>query len=79
MFTPRLRFTTYEEMNAGLLDQCEAYARRHSHPTIKDKTTWQVFEDERQSLVAYRGPCDGSEPCDGRGWFDGFHARSAAV
>ena len=34
---------------------------------FKDRTVWQVFEDERPSLVAYRGP------------FDGFHAVPAAV
>ena len=66
-FTPRLRFKTYDELNAWLLDQCVAYARRHPHPTFKDKTVWQVFEEERPSLVAYRGP------------FDGFHAVPASV
>jgi transposase len=66
-FTPRLRFKTYDELNAWLLDQCVAYARRHPHPTFKDKTVWQIFEDERPSLVAYRGP------------FDGFHAVPASV
>ncbi len=49
-FTPRLRFKTYDELNAWLLDPCVAYARRHPHP---------VFKDERPSLVGYRGPFDG--------------------
>jgi transposase len=66
-FTPRLRFKTYDELNAWLLDQCVAYAQRHPHPTFKDRTIWQVFEEERPSLVAYRGP------------FDGFHAVTASV
>jgi len=66
-FTPRLRFKTYDELNAWLLDQCVAYAKRHPHPTVKDKMIWPVFEDERPSLVAYRGP------------FDGFHAVPASV
>ena len=66
-FTPRLRFKTYDELNAWLLDQCVAYARRHPHPVFKDRTVWQVFEDERPSLVGYRGP------------FDGFHAVPASV
>jgi hypothetical protein len=30
-FTPRLRFKTYEELNAWLLDKCVAYARTHRH------------------------------------------------
>jgi hypothetical protein len=29
-FTPRLRFKTYDELNAWLLDQCIAYAKRKS-------------------------------------------------
>ena len=33
-FTPRLRFKTYDELNAWLLDQCVAYARRHPHPVF---------------------------------------------
>ena len=66
-FTPRLRFQSYDELNGWLLDQCVAYAKRHPHPTLKDKTIWQVFEDERPSLVDYRGP------------FDGFHAVPASV
>ena len=49
------------------MDQCVAYARRHPHPVFKDRTVWQVFEDERPSLVGYRGP------------FDGFHAVPASV
>ena len=66
-FTPRLRFKTYDELNAWLLDQCVACAKRHPHPTFKDRTTWQVFEDERPSLIGYRG------------LFDGFHAVPASV
>ncbi len=66
-FTPRLRFKTYDELNGWLLDQCVAYAKQHPHPTFKDKTVWQVFEEERPFLVAYRGP------------FDGFHAVPASV
>src|SRR5215469_15510921 len=30
-FTPRLRFKTYDEMNAWLLDKCIAYAKAHRH------------------------------------------------
>ena len=36
-------------------------------PTIESKTVWQVFEEERPFLMAYRGP------------FDGFHATEVAV
>ena len=66
-FTPRLRFKSYDELNAWLLDKCVAYAKAHRHPEITDKTIWEVFEEERSKLVPLRGR------------FDGFHAVSAAV
>jgi Mu transposase, C-terminal domain len=66
-FTPRLRFKSYEELNAWLLDQCIAYAKAHRHPELTDQTIWEVFEAERPKLVPYTGR------------FDGFHAVPASV
>ena len=67
-FTPRLRFKSYDEMNAWLADRCIAHAKRAAHPELKDRMIWEVFEDaERSALIAYRGP------------FDGFHAVPASV
>ena len=66
-FTPRLRFKTYDELNAWLLDKCVAYARAHRHVDQPERTIWDVFEEERGKLVEYRGP------------FDGFHAVPASV
>lgn len=66
-FTPRLRLRSFDELNALLLDRCIAYAKAHRNPEFTDRTTWEVFEDERASLVPYRGP------------FDGFHAVTASV
>jgi transposase len=66
-FKPRLRFRDYAELNAWLLEQCVAYARKQRHPEIVDQTIWDVFEAERPSLVPSRGP------------FDGFHAVPASV
>jgi transposase len=66
-FTPRLRVTSYEELNAWLLDRCVAYARVHKHPELADRTIWQVFEAERTQLVPIGSP------------FDGFHAIQASV
>jgi transposase len=67
-FTPRLRFRSYDEMNAWLEDRCCAYARRAAHPELKERTVWEVFDQiERPALIAYRGP------------FDGFHALPASV
>src|SRR5262249_47969092 len=66
-FTPRLRFKTYDEMNAWLLDKCIAYAKAHRHPELTEQTIWEVFEAERPKLVPYAGR------------FDGFHAVPASV
>ena len=51
----RLCFKSYGALNARLLDRCAADAGRQPHPALRDKTIWQVFEDERPSLVACRG------------------------
>jgi transposase len=59
LFTPRLRFASYAELNAWLLDQCVAYARRQPHPEQTDRTVFAVFEAERPALIPYRGPFDG--------------------
>jgi transposase len=45
-FTPRLRFKTYDEMNAWLLDKCIAYGKAHRHPELTEQTIWEVFEAE---------------------------------
>jgi len=66
-FTPRLRFKTRDELNAWLLDKCVVHARAHAHPERPEQTVWDVFEEERPKLVAYRGR------------FDGFHALTASV
>jgi hypothetical protein len=66
-FTPRLRVKSLEELNAWLLDRCVAYARAHKHPEFKERTVWEVFEEERPKLIAYAGR------------FDGFHEGSASV
>jgi len=66
-FTPKLRFKTYDELNALLLDKCLAWAKAHSHPERPEQTVWEVFEEERPRLIAYRGR------------FDGFHALPASV
>jgi hypothetical protein len=66
-FTPRLKFKTYDELNAWLLDKIIAYAKMHPHPERPEHTIWEMFEEERSKLVAYRGR------------FDGFHALPASV
>ena len=66
-FVPRPKFKSYAELNAWLEDRCVAYAKANKHPEMRDRTIWEVFEEERPSLVPYIGP------------FDGFHAVPACV
>ena len=47
MFRPKPRVKSLTELNAWLEDQCIAYARRTKHPEFKDRTIWEVFQDER--------------------------------
>jgi hypothetical protein len=56
-----------DELNAWLMDNCIAYAKMHSHREHADWTVWDVFEEERPKLVAYRAR------------FDGFHASAASA
>jgi hypothetical protein len=35
LFTPRLRVTSYDELNAWLLDRCVVYAKANRHPEIR--------------------------------------------
>ena len=46
-------------LNGWQEDQCIAYAKRHKHPEFKDRTIWEVFQDERASRMELRGPFDG--------------------
>jgi len=67
VFVPRPKFRSYAELNAWLEDRCIAHAKANKHPDVPDKTIWEMFEEERPSLVPYVGP------------FDGFHAVPASV
>ena len=66
-FTPRLKFRSYQELNAWLVDRCVSHAQSAEHPDIPGETVWSVFEAERPHLVRQVGP------------FDGFHATAACV
>jgi hypothetical protein len=59
LFRPKPRVASLAELNGWLEDQCIAYAKRTRHPEFKDRTVWQVFEEERPSLMALRSPFDG--------------------
>jgi transposase len=67
LFTPRLRFPGYSELNGWLEARCLSLARESRHPEVKDRTIWEVFEDERPALIPYCSP------------FDGFHEKTLGV
>jgi len=66
-FAPRPKFKSLVELNTWLEDRVLSWAKAHPHPELRDKTVWEVFDEERSSLVPYTGP------------FDGFHAVPASV
>ena len=55
-FSPRLKFKSYAELNAYLLDRCVAHAQASAHPEQKEKTVFEVFEAERAALIAVSRP-----------------------
>ena len=59
LFRPKPRVSSLAELNGWLADQCIAYAKRHKHPEFKDRTIWEVFQEEQASLMELRGPFDG--------------------
>jgi hypothetical protein len=59
LFRPKPRVKSVAELNAWLADQCIAYAQRTKHPEFRERTIWDVFQDERASLMELRGPFDG--------------------
>jgi transposase len=59
LFRPKPRVGSLAELNVWLEDQCVAYAKRTKHPEFKDRTIWEVFQEERSSLVELRAPFDG--------------------
>ena len=59
LFRPKPKAAGLTELNAWLQDQCVVLAKRTRHPEFKDRTIWEVFQEERASLMELRGPFDG--------------------
>ncbi len=66
-FSPRLRFATLEELNQWLEARCVDYAKTMAHPEFKTRKVWEVYCEEKPSLVPWVGP------------FDGFHETTVTV
>jgi transposase len=59
MFRPRPKVKSLAELNAWLADQCVAYAKRTKHPEFRERTIWEVFEEERPKLMPFLGAFGG--------------------
>ena len=58
-FTPRPRFKDIEELNVWLAEQCIKNSKKRQHPEDKDRTVWEVFEEEQSSLIPISTLFDG--------------------
>ncbi len=67
LFVPRPRFKTIEDLNGWLLDECVNWAKQQAHPEFPERTIFEVFESERDKLIAYPGA------------FDGYRSTTASV
>ena len=54
-FTPIIKGETFAEINAQLQTQSIDWASTHQHPEFHDKTILEVFQEERSTLIPYRG------------------------
>ena len=54
VFLPKLRFDSMDALNAHLQTECDRLASDRKHPTMKDKTISEVFEEERSLLIHVR-------------------------
>ena len=59
MFRPKPRVKSLAELDAWLEHQCIACAKRTTPPEFKHRGVRDVFQDERASLMEWRGPFDG--------------------
>lgn len=51
LFAGHPRFKSFAELNCWLSDQCVSISRKRRHPEDKDRTIWEVFEEEHPSLI----------------------------
>ena len=66
-FKPRIHAANYDELNAMLEERIVSHAKAARHPEFKDRTVWEVFQEEKAALVPHQGA------------FKGFHEKTTAV
>lgn len=57
-FTPLLCVDSLEELNEKLRQECLDWAKKMKHPTVKEKTVWEMYEEEKKHFLGYRCPFD---------------------
>ena len=71
-FTPRLRFKTYDDLNAWLMDRCIAYAKAHPHPKAPSRPYGRRLRMSGPSsspiAVASTGSMRNKPRCRRRAW-----------
>lgn len=56
LFRPRPKFADIDALNGWLESQCQELARRRVHPERRDRSVWEVYQEERESLLALPRP-----------------------
>lgn len=55
-FSPLRKATDLEDLNKSLKVDCLSFAKQHKHPEEKDKTVFEVYQEEKSFLNTYRSP-----------------------
>jgi transposase len=58
-FTPKIKVRDFKELNEILKEQCIMWAKGHKHPTLTDKTVWEVYNEEKPYLIDLPPSFDG--------------------
>lgn len=57
-FTPLRCVNNLGELNKQLRSECIEWAQKTAHPELKEQKVWDVYQDEKQSLLEYHHPFD---------------------
>jgi transposase len=66
LFIPRPRFADLSELNGWLADRCQALCETRPHPTVEGKTIEEVFQEEKEALIAVGARFAGCVESEGR-------------
>jgi hypothetical protein len=54
-FTPILSGKSYDDINSQLREMCLEWSKTKRHPDLKERTIFEVYEEEKSYLIPYRG------------------------